>query len=346
MKLTPILQKIEDLGYKIGTEIGRGSNSVVYNLDKGKILKVTTDNEVAFGAFKLLNKKFKNVYRVFRVLTPKKKIDPRKYYIIAEKLDHPNEEDNWDTLYQFVREYDKYKNYDLTEEIMKKCNSKEVQKAISLYSKEDVAFLSFAYIAEFWSEVIDNFFDFDKKFDKNYKQYTDLLNGVKELKSAGIVHYDIHFENIMKRGNNFVLIDVQDTKFEPIELIENKNLIEMKIQYARTPEAKYRGLRNIKREDWAGMMVFESVGEGDVFVGKDCLFDIRIAFLDMTFKVLSVGIIKKDTGRVIAPKGTAIAIETAADDKYEFIQGAYFKIPSPVFSFQMFLPHSNFGRYS
>ena len=133
MTLSPILQKIEQQGYTIGKQIGQGSNSVIYDIGKNQILKITTDREVAYGAFKLLNKKFKNVYRVFRVMTPKKKIQPRKYYIIAEKLTSVKDSENWDVLYQFLREYDKYKNTDLSEEILRKSNSKEVQKAISIY---------------------------------------------------------------------------------------------------------------------------------------------------------------------------------------------------------------------
>lgn len=341
---SPILQKIEKMGYTIGAQIGRGNNSLVYSLGSKQVLKITINKEEAYASYKLLGKTFKNVIRVFRVMTPKKKMNPQKYYIILEKLQEANASDEWEILYQFLREYDRYKDCDYSDEIIKKSNSKEVIKAISNYSKEDIAFLSFAYFVEYWTDITSDFFQFDKKFDKNYKQYTDLLNGVKELKSAKITNYDITFDNIMKRNADFVIVDPRDSHLEPIEIFENSHLYEAKVHYARTAEAKYRGLRNIPRDEWAGMMVFENVKEGDIYVGKDCLFDIRIAFLDDSNKVIDVQIIKKDTGRVIAPKGTTKAVETASDDAYQFTVGSWFSIPAKRLSYTQFLPHTNFER--
>jgi hypothetical protein len=89
------------------------------------------------------------------------------------------------------------------------------------------------------------------------------------------------------------------------------------------------------------MMVFTDVGEGDTFVGKDCLFDIRIAFLDGADKVLSLGIIKKDTGMVVAPKGTAKAIETNAADDYRFYIDQRFPIPARTVGNRLVVPTSD-----
>jgi uncharacterized membrane protein (UPF0127 family) len=341
---SPVLKKIEKkFNIKIKNIIGKGLNGVVYEIGGGQVLKITRDEEEAFAAKKLIGKNFNNVVIIFRVFTTKKKEYPQKYFIVEEKLFPLKDGEKWFEFYKFLRERDKYQHADSVNEILKKCDNKEeAENIISKYDKDVISFLTYCFLNSFLKDVGLELEKFNKKFQNNKQQFYDILNALKELENIGIKNFDIHEDNIMKRNNDYIVTDIKHYNSEKIDILENKKLVkESSVQYARTKKQKYQGLRNIPEEDWEGMMVFTDVGEGDTFVGKDCLFDIRIAFLDGADKVLSLGIIKKDTGMVVAPKGTAKAIETNAADDYRFYIDQRFPIPARTVGNRLVVPTSD-----
>lgn len=338
--LSPIMRMLQDkYHYNFKDEIGRnGSNGTVYDIGGNKVLKVTSNIGEAIAA-SIIKKEnnLKNVVKIFRVFTTKNK-NFDKYYIEEERLFPLMINDEYDEIYEYLIHKQNYEsNFSeiLNDMVIKSDSPKTFKKELLKFNKNEIDFICFLFQDKNWGDVGFEFEKFKQKYQRFKKQFNDLVNGINELKSIGIIFYDIHSKNIMKNSNGvYKFVDVtwhqQKNKFEIID--ETKKswfpIHEAKIKYATTPSQKEKGLRGIALEDWSGIMVFKNVKEGDVFVGDDCLFDIRIAFLDMSDRVLSVGTIKQGDGRVIAPKGTVKAIETASDDDYEIIKGSIYKIPA------------------
>ena len=335
--LSPILKKLkEKYGYNFKSIIAQGTNGVVYDIGSNRVIKVTRDENEAKCAIALKGKNFKNVVKIYRVFFVKNK-NFKKYCIEEERLKPITANEEQDDLFDFLQNYNQYKNLDLSSEIIKKSdNPKESKNLLNKATNIEKIFLSFLYIQYNWQDVGLELAKSILKLKSYSKMLNDLTNGLKELNSVKLNHFDIHRENIMKRKEDYVFVDivssvpVATSKFNTIEILEqvaNQAFIptEKRIIHAKTPEEKYQGLRNIPLEDWSGMMIFHDVNEGDHFVGKDCLFDIRIAFLNENSRIISIGTITKGNGLVIAPKGTVMAIETASADDYSFVPGNYFR---------------------
>lgn len=321
--------------YNFNGIIGHGNNGLVYdvgeNMDGQPIaLKQTSNIKEAIAANKLIGKGFKNVVNVYKVYKFKFSDNNQPYFIEMEKLRPVKLVSILPEILEYLINYDRYKGIDYKQNIIQATdNPEETIELLSMYNEKELPFIYYTFWKSAWSDIGLSLFMFLHKFERQRKAFNDLVNGLEELYSAGIYHIDIHEHNIMKRDRDYVLSDISSESLENLTPLLNASeripLLEKKIQYMRTAEEKHQGLRNIALEDWSGMMIFTNVKEGDIYVGEDCLFDIRIAFVDMGGKILSVGIIKKGDGRVIAPAGTQMAVETAADDDYQFTVNSYFR---------------------
>jgi hypothetical protein len=331
-----MLEKIsKKFGYDFSNGIlGYGSNGIVYDIGtnmegKKNVLKVTYNIFEGIAANKLIPHTFKNVVKVYRVFKAKIN-DSYPMFIEMEKLRPIKSLDIIPEILEYLRTYDRHKNIIHQTNISSKTdNPEETEELLSMYNEDELKFINYIHYQNYWVDIGLSLFMFLHKFESQRKLFNDLVNGLKELYSIGIYHIDIHQNNIMRRGRDYVLTDITSESMENLESMINPNekipLLETKIKYATTQEEKHKGLRGIPLEDWSGMMIFKDVKEGDIYVGEGCLFDIRIAFLDMSGKVISTGIIKKGNGRVIAPKGTQWAVETAEADDYKFPIGSFFR---------------------
>lgn len=337
--LSPVLRMLQDkYGYKFKDEIGRGTNGIAYDIGENKVLKVTSNRNEAIAASYI--KKYpnlKNIAKISRVFTTKNKYFD-KYYIEQEKLNKIGLNEEWDDIYEYFIEKQNY-GEDFTSLIKEINKTPETKKIISKYNKNEIDFLCYLYKTNSWNDIEFELEKFNQKFLRFKKQFNDLINGLNELKKIGIDFYDIHARNIMKNSSGtYKFVDIVWHQLgDKLEIIDEKKKInlfnESKIKYATTNAQKAKGLKGIELEDWSGLMVFKNVKEGDIFVGEGCLFDIRIAFLDSLDRVLTVGTIRQGDGRVIAPKNTNKAIESASDDDYNIIKGSIFKIPATKSNF-------------
>lgn len=337
--LSPILKALRDkYNYKFHNAIGSGMSGTVYDIGNNRVLKITNDKEEAYAANKIKSKNFKNVYKVFKVFTFKKQ-HFSKFYIECERLIPIRMNEDFEEFYNYIiqnQDADFKANLHMVDEVIK--NSNNPEEFSELFSNKN------DYEKDFlcW-HFGDNAYNFEIELMKmNIKlvrmnnQFNDLINGINELKSIGVNFYDIHMKNIMRDdSNNYKFVDITSFQKSEIEIFENKNFITQskKVRYAVTDKQKEKGLRGIELDDWSGMMIFTDVKEGDTFVGKDCLFDIRIAFLNQSNVVISVETIEKGTGVVTAPPDTVKAIETASNDEYKIIPNSKFIIPASKFHF-------------
>ena len=340
--LSPILKKLkQEYGYDFKNIIGHGSNGVTWDLGGNRVMKITREQKEMEAASLIKGKVFKNVVRIYRVFTVKNK-NFKKYYIEEEKLTNISANEENDDVFDYLQNFHNYKKINLIPEILQKSdNKKESKELLSKLTKIEMNYISFVYMRDSWKDTGYELAKLIMKLPSYKKMLLDLVEGLKELHSIGLNHFDIHRDNIMKRKNDYVFVDIVSNTVHSlsnsnIEILEQNSInnkqddsaflpLEKRVIHARSDQEKYQGLRNIPLEDWSGMMIFHGVNEGDHFVGKDCLFDIRIIFLNENGKIISLGIITKDTGLVIAPKGTQTAVETAADDDYKFIPGNYFR---------------------
>lgn len=332
--LSPILKKLQDkYKYKFIDEIGRGVFSEVFDIGNNRVLKITKNKQEAIAASIIKGRFVKNIVLIYRVFTVASNKNHNKYYIEMEKLVPIKMNEEYDDFYEYLIEK---QNQNLsyiayTNNLVKNSNNpQETQDTLNEFNDDEKDFIG--YMIKDIPENYDNALLLEKialQIRRHKNQINDLINGLKELKAMGIDFYDIHSNNIMKSNSAYKFVDISwHQQGEKIEILEQKVNFDNKVKYATTPEQKHKGLRNIELEDWSGLMVFSEVKPGDVFVGQDCLFDIRIAFLDASNKVLSIGVIEKDTGRVIAPENTVKAIETAESDDYQIIVGNKFIIPA------------------
>lgn len=336
--LSDVLKLLRDkYNYTFYDEIGSGMSGTVYDIGKN-VLKITKDKEEAFAASKIKHKIFHNVYNVFRVFTLKKQ-QFAKYYIECEKLIPLRITEDFEELYEYIiqnqdSDFKKYLN-SINDIINSSNNPEELEQLFKEKNSVEKDFFGWYVENNSYNFEIE-LFKLENKFKRLRKQFNDLINGINELKSLDIIFNDIHLKNIMKDTNgNYKFVDVTSYKKQDIEILENKgfNPQSKKIKYAVTDKQKANGLKGIELNDWSGLMVFENVKPGDMFVGKDCLFDIRIAFLDLNNVVLSVQTLEKETGVAIAPPKTVKAIETASEDDYKIIPGNKFLIPANKFHF-------------
>lgn len=61
----------------------------------------------------------------------------------------------------------------------------------------------------------------------NDERFSDIVDGLKWLKSKGISHYDVHSNNVLVKGNNLILIDLGVAESKPsgvkrVSILERK----------------------------------------------------------------------------------------------------------------------------
>lgn len=172
-------------GIKIGLRVGMGANGIAYDIGGGKILKVTEDDSEATASFNLVGKKLKHVVHIDEVFELPEVPGAGKYYgIVQEKL-HPlsaEERAGLNKVYNLVEELLVW-NWD---EHTREQNKKELLQVRqdNPEKAEDVDYLL------------------------NSKLFWGLFDIFEELKKYHIVWSDSSPDNLMKRGDTLVAIDL------------------------------------------------------------------------------------------------------------------------------------------
>jgi len=165
-----------------GEHVGQGSFGVAFDANfKGKnvVLKITSDKSEANASNHIIGKKLKHIVHIYDVFKFK---DTIYYGVLQEKLQklHESEKDNFNTLV-FIMQKAK-----VGPELIKG----DIDAALD---KVEKTFADKPNTIKFFAQAVVSF-DFDKI--------------IEELASNGIQFIDYHGGNLMKRGEDFVLIDL------------------------------------------------------------------------------------------------------------------------------------------
>jgi len=188
-KLLAGKKKINILSAKV---LGTGTQGTAFDIGGDKVLKLTKDKKEAIASNKLLGSAMESVAKIFDVFKLK---EEEVYGIVQEKLDP------------------------LSASEKKEYNEMLVFTAIPLWLKH----------ANTWDEAVDETFKFvvKKRGDGDVKSDTSkeaiskadkIIDSLEqkfnmkkmweELKAKGISFYDFQGDNLMKRGGEYVLIDI------------------------------------------------------------------------------------------------------------------------------------------
>jgi serine/threonine protein kinase len=187
--------KLTQAGIELNGVLGAGTQGVAYSVSSGQVLKVTQDKSEAIAAAHVVNKSFKNVYKVFKVFEIGQSPRGQLFGILQEKLAPVPQTE---TLLRNLLEFDGGLTYPL--------NHNEYE------TPEDL---------EYVKEIITVTGQADGMSDQ-IPQVTaavsQIINGLREIKSVGITYGDLHIGNIMKRGANYVLIDFGYSQSPAVDL--------------------------------------------------------------------------------------------------------------------------------
>jgi len=181
--------KLAMMGIKPYISLGLGTMGMAFATDDNRVLKVTSDKEEANACANILGKKLKNVYEIYDVF----QFDKTGYYgILQEKLRllNRNECSFFDSI----------------------IISAGIEDSIDDFvdGKIDMKY-AMHNIVKIVKHVGDVRFVPDSEIEKTIEIFKQIFNGLQELKIR-VQFYDVHIGNIMKRGNDFVLIDIGRSK--------------------------------------------------------------------------------------------------------------------------------------
>lgn len=170
--------------------IGKGAMGHAYDIGEDKVLKITVDADEATAAEHIKKHDFLNVYKVYDVF----QFDHLGYYgILQDKYDHKLK-DNM-KLYNFHGGSTTGDAYDL---IFKPLSNNEITREEAEKAVEEFA-----------------------KGDKDLIHYgLGLVNGVEELKKAGVTDADTHTGNVMLMSDRKtpVIIDPGISSSPPVHI--------------------------------------------------------------------------------------------------------------------------------
>jgi len=239
-RLREIKEKLAKYDILLGKEMGYGTRGIVYELvnEPNKVLKITNDESEALSSNIIKKHPCKNIAhydRVFKFKDEPRTFKPHLWFIIMEKLKPLNESE---------RSFFYYKISDILklidqDEIIK--NSKTIQDLAKagydlgsemrnvIYYKfdprydspeEELGSVGVAEIQHLMKKIAEANIKYISKMTKAF------LNAKDHLKKVNIEFDDLIPANVMKRGDDYVLID---------------------LGYSRSPQTKIDVLEQIKR---------------------------------------------------------------------------------------------------
>jgi len=173
-------------------ELGKGTQGTAFDVGGRKVLKVTKDSKEAIASNKIKGMTMKHVAAIIDVFRFK---DLQAYGIIQEKLEplSKEESDKFDNMLVFTGLPIWLKRAKTWEEAVKE----SIRHAVKKKGGGDPASKE-GRIAKNWAtEILD-------KLENEYK----VKSSWEELKGKGISFSDYRGENLMKRGGEYVLIDI------------------------------------------------------------------------------------------------------------------------------------------
>jgi cytidyltransferase-like protein len=180
---------------KLGTILGKGYYGIAYDIGDNKVLKITPDDSEAKTSNFIKGKNTKHIYKVFDVFKFPS-FQPREtddlFGIVVEKLEKLTtvEQNEFEEALNKIRtgRYD----VDFSEESFEVAFEKCIEQVRNFVQPEQLATFEITDL-KYAKEVLIKF---------QFPQITD------ELQRLKIVFRDFHSGNLMKRGSDYVVIDL------------------------------------------------------------------------------------------------------------------------------------------
>jgi cytidyltransferase-like protein len=205
------------------TIIGSGQDGTAFDMGSGKVLKLTVDEGEARSANSLLGKTLKHVARMYDVFKFQEKLMGTKtvYGIVEEKLDMPSGTEKFE-FDNFAREFLNPKD-DAGKEILMGGDVKAYAQYIAAQLKTGIIKTSNAQDPNSTAKepgrnqrpIEQRTYEIAKakyvRFVEMMKKY-DIPGIMRDLKAVQIKWMDWHGNNILKRGNDYVIMDLGRSK--------------------------------------------------------------------------------------------------------------------------------------
>jgi len=179
-----LLPSLEDVLMKRGIDVtsarklGKGASGIAYDLGNNQVLKMTLDKDEANAAAYIKGKNLKNVYQIFDV------------FVVDD------EEDNW---------------FGILQEKLKRLDSVEYS-VVSFIQEPFNKFGGGTIQAKDVMPAVNELIQYNLENESQVKIANEmakqLFTGMKQLRKHGIHFEDLHGGNVMKRGNEYVIIDL------------------------------------------------------------------------------------------------------------------------------------------
>lgn len=183
---------VSDNAPVIGKGTGlRGRMGIAYDLGS-TVLKITADRSEANACVRIKGKKLDNVYEIYDVY----ELDSYHTFAIHQEKLKPTEpqiQETWGAVIKTLNER----------------GSESLETCLEM--------LKFNYNYYFKFSKLN-----PKFFELLVKAFKDVFNGLQELKANGIIFTDFNVGNVLKRGNDYVIIDIGASKSgqKPIDKLE------------------------------------------------------------------------------------------------------------------------------
>lgn len=213
--------KLVELGIDVGAPLGNGQMGVAFDAGGGRVLKVTVDRTEAAACSTLIGKKLKHVNTVYEIFWFKKtnadavKHALKVYGILGDKLEKlsPQEESDIDEIADNIGRDDMEKTFAtqgwsaLEAEWATKMNTVSKQRDSGSEWRTPKAAPGGLGRKATTTSVTTRWNEFRKILVKY--QVPELID---ELRGAGIQFADYKAANVMKRGSDYVVIDLSLSK--------------------------------------------------------------------------------------------------------------------------------------
>ena len=185
--------------------LGKGTRGIAFDVGNGRALKLTNDGAEAVAANKLKGQDFKHIFRVYDVFRfrPDENFSGHVYGILQERLKEmgSDEAQSFDDAVRTVdlpgNIYHAKGNWQVCRDMMQRDLEERIESQWPEYASDQGQATEAAAFAR---KVNDAYNLLTKKFS--------VPEMAGELASAGITFHDYHSGNIMKRGVDFVVIDI------------------------------------------------------------------------------------------------------------------------------------------
>lgn len=212
-------KRLKMRGIDLKSYINKGNFGAVFDIGSDKVFKITKDEIEAKNSFALKGKNLKHAVRIFDVFRFKAPND-HLFGIVMEKLDPLSSDERWEILeaMQTLEDFEVPLRHPETIKYFKSGNWNGYVGYVMSKGKFKPS----------GDQTEDDAFQEAKQAIATLEKF-QLDKMVEELTKAGVMHWDYHKDNIMRRGSDFVAIDFSLAKSpgQDPPTLENKRIVHL-----------------------------------------------------------------------------------------------------------------------